>query len=78
MLRAGRFETPEPLRPGVRCHAGPFAEDIPRRPARRCNHDSQDIADDLRKELRFPGIASSSAFVRAPGRSGGDERVISP
>lgn len=75
-LRATRFEALEPLRQGVRRHFGAFAKDIARGLTLRHDHGSQYMADDFQKELRFLGIASSPAFVRAPEGNGCAERFI--
>jgi transposase InsO family protein len=75
-LRATRFEALEPLRQGVRRHFGAFAKDIARGLTLRHDHGSQYMPDDFQKELRFLGIASSPAFVRAPEGNGCAERFI--
>jgi transposase InsO family protein len=75
-LRATRFEALEPLRQGVRRHFGAFAKDIARGLVLRHDHGSQYMADDFQKELRFLGIDSSPAFVRAPEGNGCAERFI--
>jgi transposase InsO family protein len=75
-LRATRFEALEPLRQGVRRHFGAFATGIARGLALRHDHGSQYMADDFQKELRFLGIESSPAFVRAPEGNGCAERFI--
>ncbi len=69
-LRTTRIEALEPLRQGVRRHFGAFAQTIARSLALRHDHGSQYMADDFQKELRFPGITSSPAFVRAPEGNG--------
>jgi transposase InsO family protein len=74
--RATRFEALEPLRQGVRRHFGAFAKDIARGLALRHDHGSRYMADDFQKELRFLGIESSPAFVRAPEGNGCAERFI--
>jgi putative transposase len=74
--RATRFEALEPLRQGVRRHFGAFGEGIARGLALRHDHGSQYMADDFQKELRFLGIESSPAFVRAPEGNGCAERFI--
>lgn len=74
--RATRFEALEPLRQGVRRHFGAFAKDIASGLALRHDHGSQYMADDFQKELRFLGIESSPAFVRAPEGNGCAERFI--
>ena len=73
---ATRFEALEPLRQGVRRHFGGFAKDVARGLAVRHDHGSQYMAGDFRKELRFLGIESSPAFVRAPEGNGCAERFI--
>jgi transposase InsO family protein len=75
-LRATRFEALEPLRQGVRRRFGAFAKGLARGLALRHDHGSQSMADDFQKELRFLGIASSPAFVRAPEGNGCAERFI--
>lgn len=73
---ANRFEALEPLRQGVRRHFGGFAQGIAVGLAVRHDHGSQYMADDFQKELRFLGIESSPAFVRAPEGNGCAERFI--
>jgi putative transposase len=75
-LRATRFEALEPLRQGVRRHFGAFAKGIASGLSLRHDHGSQYMADDFQKELRFLGITSSPAFVRAPEGNGCAERFI--
>ena len=77
-LRATRFEALEPLRRGVRRHFGGFAEGIATGLAVRHDHGSQYTSDAFQKELRFLGVESSPAFVRAPGGNGCAERFIRP
>jgi putative transposase len=74
--RATRFEALEPLRQGVRRHFGGFAKGIAGGLAVRHDHGSQYMAHDFQEELRFLGIASSPAFVRAPEGNGCAERFI--
>ena len=74
--RATRFEALEPLRQGVRRHFGGFAKGVARGLAVRHDHGSQYMARDFQEELRFLGIASSPAFVRAPEGNGCAERFI--
>jgi len=75
-LDANRFEALEPLRQGVRRHFGGFAKDVARGLSVRHDHGSQYMARDFQKELRFLGIESSPAFVRAPEGNGCAERFI--
>jgi putative transposase len=74
--RATRFEALEPIRRGVRRCFGAFGEGIARGLALRHDHGSQYMADAFQKELRFLGIDSSPAFVRAPEGNGCAERFI--
>src|SRR3712207_2376958 len=75
-LRANRFEALEPIRQGVRRCFGAFAQGIAAGLAVRHDHGSQYMADDFQRELRFLGIESSPAFVRAPEGNGCAERFI--
>jgi transposase InsO family protein len=75
-LRATRFEALEPVRQGVRRCFGAFAEGIAAGLAVRHDHGSQYMSDAFQKELRFLGIESSPAFVRAPEGNGCAERFI--
>ncbi len=75
-LRATRFEALEPLRQGVRRHFGAFAQGIAAGLAVRHDHGSQYMSDAFQEELRFLGIESSPAFVRAPEGNGCAERFI--
>ena len=75
-LRATRFEALEPIRQGVRRCFGAFGEDVARGLSVRHDHGSQYMAGDFQKELRFLGIESSPAFVRAPEGNGCAERFI--
>jgi putative transposase len=74
--RATRFEALEPIRQGVRRHFGGFAKDAARGLALRHDHGSQYMAQDFQSEIRFLGIESSPAFVRAPEGNGCAERFI--
>jgi transposase InsO family protein len=75
-LRVTRFEALEPIRQGVRRCFGAFGKDVARGLAVRHDHGSQYMADAFQKELRFLGIESSPAFVRAPEGNGCAERFI--
>ena len=74
--RATRFEALEPIRQGVRRHFGGFAKDIARGLSVRHDHGSQYMSDHFQKEIKFLGIESSPAFVRAPEGNGCAERFI--
>ena len=75
-LRATRFEVLEPVRQGVRRCFGAFGKGVAHGLAVRHDHGSQYMADAFQKELRFLGIESSPAFVRAPEGNGCAERFI--
>ena len=74
--QANRFEALEPVRQGVRRRFGGFAQGIASGVAVRHDHGSQYMSGDFQKELRFLGIESSPAFVRAPEGNGCAERFI--
>ena len=74
--RATRFEALEPLRQGVRRHFGTFTAGSAAGLQLRHDHGSQYLSDDFQTELRFLGITSSPAFVRAPEGNGIAERFI--
>ena len=73
---ANRFEALEPVRQGVRRCFGGFAKGIAAGLAVRHDHGSQYMSDAFQRELRFLGIDSSPAFVRAPEGNGCAERFI--
>jgi transposase InsO family protein len=73
---ATRFQALEPIRQGVRQHFGGFAKDVARDLSVRHDHGSQYMSDMFQSELRFLGIESSPAFVRAPEGNGCAERFI--
>jgi len=74
--RGTRFEALEPLRQGVRRHFGAIGKDVARGLAVRHDHGSQYMSDTFQTEMRFLGIQSSPAFVRAPEGNGCAERFI--
>ncbi len=74
--RGTRFEALEPIRQGVRRCFGAFGEGVASGLAVRHDHGSQYMSDTFQDELRFLGIASSPAFVRAPEGNGCAERFI--
>ena len=57
-------------------HFGGFAKDVARGLSVRHDHGSQYMSDAFQNELRFLGIESSPAFVRAPEGNGCAERFI--
>lgn len=71
-----RFEALEPLRQGVRTVCGTYAAGCAQGLALRHDHGSQFVSHAYQGELRFLGIASSPAFVRAPEGNGCAERFI--
>jgi putative transposase len=74
--RGTRFEALEPIRQGVRQCLGGFAKDVGQGLAVRHDHGSQYLSDTFQGELRFLGMRSSPAFVRAPEGNGCAERFI--
>ncbi|WHZ20984.1 MAG: Mobile element protein [Nitrospira sp.] len=74
--RATRFEALEPIRQGVRQQFGAVAAGIATGVQVRHDHGRQYMSDEFQTELRFLGITSSPAFVRAPEGNGGAERFI--
>jgi transposase InsO family protein len=73
---ATRFQALEPIRQGVRQPFGGFAKDVARDLSVWHDHGSQYMSDMFQSELRFLGIESSPAFVRAPEGNGCAERFI--
>jgi transposase InsO family protein len=74
--RGTRFEALEPMRQGVRRHFGAIGKGVARGLAVRHDHGSQYMSDAFQTEMRFFGIDSSPAFVRAPEGNGCAERFI--
>lgn len=74
--RGTRYEALEPLRQAVRQHFGAIGKDIARGLAIRHDHGSQYMSDTFQMEMRFLGVQSSPAFVRAPEGNGCAERFI--
>jgi putative transposase len=74
--RAPRFEALEPIRQGVRQQFGAVSAGIAPGLQVRHDHGSQSMSDDFQAELRFLGVTSSPAFVRAPEGNGVAERFI--
>jgi putative transposase len=74
--RTRRFQALEPIRQGVRQRFGGFAKGIACGLSVRHDHGSQYMSDIFQIELRFLGINSSPAFVRAPEGNGCAERFI--
>lgn len=71
-----RFEALEPIRQAVRRIFGKYEAGVASGLAMRHDHGSQYMSDVFQDELRFLGIASSPAFVRAPEGNGCAERFI--
>jgi putative transposase len=74
--RATRLEALEPIRQGVRQQFGAVSAGIATGLQVRHDHGSQYMSDDFQTELRFLGVTSSPAFVRAPEGNGVAERFI--
>lgn len=75
-IGATRFEALEPIRHGVRRQFGAVSAGIAAGLQIRHDHGRQYMSDDFQAELRFLGITSSPAFVRAPEGNGVAERFI--
>lgn len=73
---ATRFEALEPIRQGVRANFADYAAGVAQGLQVRHDHGSQYMSDHFQGELRFLGIESSPAFVRAPEGNGCAERFI--
>ncbi len=71
-----RFEALEPIRQGVRSSFGDYVRGAAEGLALRHDHGSQYMSNDFQEELRFLGVESSPAFVRAPEGNGCAERFI--
>ena len=74
--RATRFEALEPIRQGVRQQFGAVSAGRAMGLQVRHDHGRQYMSDEFQAELRFLGITSSPAFVRAPEGNGVAERFI--
>jgi transposase InsO family protein len=74
--RATRFEALEPIRQGVRQQFGTFSLGSATGVQVRHDHGSQYMSDNFQAELRFLGMTSSPAFVRAPEGNGVAEWFI--
>ena len=78
-LRGARTDPSKPAPAkagGVRQYFGGFAKGLARGLSVRHDHGSQYMSDAFQKELKFLGIESSPAFVRAPEGNGCAERFI--
>ncbi len=73
---ANRFEALEPVRQGVRRRFRRYGADVANGLKLRHDHGSQYMSDDFQGEIKFLGIESSPAFVRAPEGNGCAERFI--
>jgi transposase InsO family protein len=73
---ANRFEALEPIRQGVRRCFGGFARASPAASPSGTTTARSTCQHDFQRELRFLGIDSSPAFVRAPEGNGCAERFI--
>lgn len=74
--QATRFEALEPIRQAVREYFGGYDHQVALGLKVRHDHGSQYLSDHFQEELRFLGIESSPAFVRAPEGNGVAERFI--
>jgi transposase InsO family protein len=74
--RGTRFEALEPVRQGVRARFGAIGKDVAAGLSLRHDHGTQYMSHDFRNEIRWLGLTSSPAFVRAPEGNGCAERFI--
>ena len=70
-----RHEALEPVRQGVRARFGAIGKDVAAGLSLRHDHGSQYMAHDFQNGIRWLGISSSPAFIRAPEGNGCAERV---
>jgi putative transposase len=75
-LRGTRHEALEPVRQGVKTRFDAIGKDVAVGLSLRHDHGSQYMSHDFQTEIRWLGIASSPAFVRAPEGNGCAERFI--
>jgi transposase InsO family protein len=75
-LNGTRHEALEPVRQGVKARFGAIGKDVAAGLSLRHDHGSQYMSHDFRNEIRWLGIASSPAFIRAPEGNGCAERFI--
>ena len=74
--RGTRFEALEPVRQGVRARFGAIGKDVAEGLSLRHDHGTQYMSHDFQNEIRWLGMTSSPAFVRAPEGNGCAERFI--
>ena len=74
--RATRHEALEPVRQAVRRSFGAIGQGVATGLSIRHDHGSQYVSGDFQAELKFLGVTSSPAFVRAPEGNGCAERFI--
>jgi len=75
-LTGTRHEALEPVRQGVKARFGAIGKDVAAGLSLRHDHGSQYMSDDFQREIRWSGITSSPAFIRAPEGNGCAERFI--
>jgi len=68
--RCTRFEALEPILPGVRHSFEALGKDVTKGRTLRHDHGSKFIADDLKNEIKYLGIADSTSYVREPQGNG--------
>ena len=74
--RGTRFEALEPVRQGVQARFGAIGKDVAEGLSLRHDHGTQYMSHDFQNEIRWLGMTSSPAFVRAPEGNGCAERFI--
>src|SRR6056297_2413877 len=71
-----RHEALEPVRQGVKARFGAIGKEVAAGLSLRHDHGSQYMSDDFQREIRWSGVTSSPAFIRAPEGNGCTERFI--
>jgi len=75
-LDGTRREALEPVRQAVKARFGAIGKDVAAAFGLRHDHGAQYMAHDCRNEIRWLGIASSPAFIRAPRLQGLRVQVV--
>ncbi len=73
---ASHREALDPIRQGVARHFGPLDAGAAAGLTLRHDHGSNSMSGDFRREIKFPGISRSPAFVHQPEGNGAAGRAI--
>lgn len=74
--KGDRFAAMEPVLMGISSQFGPPGRDVARGLSLRMDHGSQYLSDHFQRQIKFFGIAPSSAFLREPETNGVAERFF--